>query len=41
MRDMGVDRKMAEGDRERQTDKTVETVETGRGVLSITEREVP
>lgn len=40
-KDTGVERKMAEQDRETQTDKMVETVETGRDAPSITEKQVP
>ena len=39
--DTGVERKTAEQDRETQTDKMVETVETGRDTPSITEKQVP
>ena len=41
VKDTGVERKMAEQDRETQTDKMFETVETGRDAPSVTEKQVP
>ena len=41
VKDTGVERKMAEQDRETQTDKMFEIVETGRDAPSVTEKQVP